>query len=98
MDIGKGDWLICVAVGGPMPIGREPLRVGSLYQVAHAWDDPSFHGCDLDVNCNAPCLLLENLPRADDGAFCGCCFRPAGKGGMFNDLLTAKPVRVGEDA
>ena len=92
MDIGPGDWMECVKLDKADPTA---IVVGSMYQVSEIVPATEAHPC-FDCGDDGDALTLAGKPSRD--LYCHCCFRRAGKGGMFNDLLTAKPVRVGEDA
>lgn len=90
--IGPGDWLICVD-GADDSFG-DSLALGSLYQISEL--DTSSYAC---VRCGGSLGGVRvHTDRYFNGFWCLDRFRPAGRGGMFNSLLTAKPVRVGEDA
>jgi len=88
--IGPGDWVICIdAKMRPINTVRPKVTEGRVYQVVEV----GF------CSTGEPGLLIDGAPPAAPNGFYRLDrFRPAGKGGMFNDLLTAKPVRVGEDA
>lgn len=97
--IGPGDKVICVNISeepGRIWFPGEAPVIGAIYTVARVGASPS----------GIATVWLEEIERAAEvcaqlGFAAGYYlhrFRPAGRGGMFNDLLTAKPVCVGEDA
>ncbi|MDP3869153.1 hypothetical protein [Phenylobacterium sp.] len=90
--VGKGDWLICVE-GHTDGLG-DAVVSGSLYQITHLNTRPGVcarcGGKEAGVRVHT-----DKDPR---GFWCLTRFRPAGKGGMFNDLLKAEPVKTREDA
>lgn len=90
--IGPGDWLLCVRADGA---GGASISVGSMYQMRR-WETIVNEPCPF-CGDDGPALELEEITVRNWG-WCHCCFAPAGRGGMFNSLLTAKPIRVGEDA
>lgn len=88
--IGPGDWLISL-------VNQGPLRKDGIYQIWRLRDHPNNAGCGYCGRCKTGVDLTVDDPDAW-GVWCLSAFRPAGRGGMFDSLLTAKPVRVGEDA
>ena len=93
--IGPGDWLQCVDVRPTDRWGDPRLTLGGMYCVAEI--RPEAGKCTLCGRCDSVRLVNIETRRGSTG-FKLCRFRPAGHDGMFNSLLTAKPVRVGEDA
>lgn len=94
--IGPGDWLICVDAT-PCKLTGYELSAGRLYQVREV-----VGGWDIDGLWTEGVLL--------EGVFLGVNragleygwllwrFVPAGRDGMFNELLTVDPIQVREDA
>jgi hypothetical protein len=95
MDIGKGDWLICVNDTPCFHTG-DRLTLHRVYQVREVFDGVDGEGPARGVRLEGQIRAIA--PCGEEWGWNINYFRPAGKGGMFNDLLTAKPVRVGEDA
>lgn len=98
--IGPGDMALCIR-GDRLQSGLpgEEIVEGRVYLIADfdtSWDLEPCTDCGEDGDG----LIVAGVP-AENGSWCHCNFSPAGRGGMFNDLLTAKPVpadREGVDA
>ena len=75
--------------------GPDPIAVGAMCRVSEIVPANEAYPCS-DCGDDGDALALVGRPWSE--LYCHCFFRKAGKGQMFNDLLTAKPVRVGEDA
>lgn len=92
--IGPGDWVECVNASPfhSRNAVSNRLRVGAIYQIAN---------CGLDPGDGVPIVWLVGLDSGDfTRAFLAARFRPIyrPKASLIESLLTAKPVRVGEDA
>lgn len=92
--IGPGDWVICVDASTRNSNGPTNLTVGGIYRVEWVGVVPSKYR-----DAGLPIVRLQGVPK-NGGAegFYLDRFRPAGRGGMFDELLKADPVKIGEPA
>lgn len=87
--IGPGDFVECVREDPDVPVSAVPGQVYQVREVKRATLDGSWWMCSICGNLSKDDVLdLVGFKVDPHSAFCLCCFKPAGRRGMFDQLLT----------